>query len=117
MVSLLATLQLRMEQPPMPEMPTNMQEIHEDPALASRMSDDPAFDPADPDGGGVATLHAAARRPSRRKRSQRSRDLGQGRAQRALPLRLRQEVQALPRQGLTSRLRRSSPQGYFRNSR
>ena len=35
-VGLLATLQLRMEQPPMPEMPTNMQEIHEDPALASR---------------------------------------------------------------------------------
>jgi len=56
-VALLATLQLRMEQPPMPEMPTNMQEIHEDPGLASRMSDDPGFDPADPDGGGVATLH------------------------------------------------------------
>jgi preprotein translocase subunit SecA len=56
-VGLLATLQLRMEQPPMPEMPTNMQEIHEDPALASQMSDDPGFDPADPDGGGVATLH------------------------------------------------------------
>ena len=34
--------------------------------------------------------------------SQRSRDLGQGRAQRALPLRLRQEVQALPRAGLRS---------------
>jgi len=33
-----------------------MQEVHEDPALASRLSDDPAFDPADPDGGGVATL-------------------------------------------------------------
>ena len=31
------------------------------PALA----DDPAFDPADPDGGGVATLHAPARTPSR----------------------------------------------------
>jgi preprotein translocase subunit SecA len=56
-VGLLATLQLRMEQPPMPEMPTNMQEVHEDPALASQMSDDPAFDPADPGGGGVATLH------------------------------------------------------------
>jgi preprotein translocase subunit SecA len=47
-VALLATLQLRMEQPPMPEMPTNMHEVHEDPSLASRMSDDPAFDPADP---------------------------------------------------------------------
>ena len=63
-VGLLATLQLRMEAPPMPEMPTNMHEVHEDPQLASRMSEDPGFDPADPDGGGVATLHrprAAAR--------------------------------------------------------
>lgn len=56
-VGLLATLQLRMEQPPMPEMPTNMHEVHEDPQLASQMSDDPNFDPADPDGGGAATLH------------------------------------------------------------
>jgi preprotein translocase subunit SecA len=56
-VSLLATLQLRMEPPPpMPDMPAQMQEIHEDPALATALSDDPAFDPADPDGGGVATL-------------------------------------------------------------
>jgi preprotein translocase subunit SecA len=36
-----------------------MQEVHEDPALASQLSDDPAFDPADPDGGGVATLPRA----------------------------------------------------------
>jgi preprotein translocase subunit SecA len=56
-VGLLATLQLRMEQPPMPEMPTNMHEVHEDPQLASQMSADPNFDPADPDGGGAATLH------------------------------------------------------------
>ena len=57
-VGLLSTLQLRMEQPPMPEMmpAAQMHEIHEDPALAAAMSDDPAFDPADPDGGGVATL-------------------------------------------------------------
>jgi preprotein translocase subunit SecA len=56
-VSLLATLQLRMEPtPPLPEMSAQMHEVHEDPALASRLSDDPAFDPADPDGGGVATL-------------------------------------------------------------
>jgi len=55
-VSLLATLQLRMEPAPMPEMPAQMHEVHEDPALATRLSDDPAFDPADPDGGGVATL-------------------------------------------------------------
>jgi len=34
-----------------------MHEIHEDPTLAAAMSEDPAFDPADPDGGGVATLH------------------------------------------------------------
>ncbi|HEX9555980.1 MAG TPA: preprotein translocase subunit SecA, partial [Reyranella sp.] len=53
-VSLLATLQLRMEPAPMPEMPAQMQEVHEDPALATTLSDDPAFDPADPDGGGVA---------------------------------------------------------------
>ena len=63
-------------------------------------SDDPAFDPADPDGGGVATLPRPRRRRKAAKRSQRSRDLGQGLAQRALPLRLRQEVQALPRPGL-----------------
>ncbi|MCA0245854.1 MAG: SEC-C domain-containing protein, partial [Proteobacteria bacterium] len=56
-VTLLATLQIRMEPPPMPEMPTQMHEVHEDPAIASSMSDDPAYDPADPDGGGVATLH------------------------------------------------------------
>ena len=56
-VTLLATLQIRMEPPPMPEMPSDMHEVHEDPALAAAMSDDPAYDPADPDGGGVATLH------------------------------------------------------------
>ena len=56
-VTLLATLQIRMEPPPMPEMPSNMHEVHEDPALAAAMSNDPAYDPADPDGGGVATLH------------------------------------------------------------
>jgi len=56
-VTLLATLQIRMEAPPMPEMPSDMHEVHEDPALAAAMSDDPAYDPADPDGGGVATLH------------------------------------------------------------
>jgi preprotein translocase subunit SecA len=55
-VSLLSTLQLRMEPAPMPAMPAQMQEVHEDPALAMSMQDDPAFDPADPDGGGVATL-------------------------------------------------------------
>jgi len=56
-ITLLATLQIRMEPPPMPEMPSDMHEVHEDPALAAAMSDDPAYDPADPDGGGVATLH------------------------------------------------------------
>ena len=55
-VNVLATVQLRMEPPPMPEPPTQMHEVHEDPAEAARMADDPAFDPADPDGGGVATL-------------------------------------------------------------
>ena len=104
-VSLLATLQLRMEPPPMPDMPAQMQEIHEDPALATALSDDPAFDPADPDGGGVATLPRpraakAARDPNDPV------DLGQGRAQCALPLRLGQEVQALPRAGSDERLKR-----------
>ncbi len=56
-VTLLATLQLRMDAPPTPEMPRQMHEVHEDPMLASAMRDDPAFDPADPEGGGVATLH------------------------------------------------------------
>ena len=45
-----------------------MHEVHEDPQLASQMSDDPNFDPADPDGGGVATLQrpraAAAKDPN-----------------------------------------------------
>ena len=56
-VSLLSTLQLRMDPPPTPEMPRNIHEVHEDPAIAAAMADDPAFDPADPEGGGVATLH------------------------------------------------------------
>lgn len=35
-----------------------MHEIHEDPALAAAMASDPAYDPADPNGGeAVATLH------------------------------------------------------------
>jgi preprotein translocase subunit SecA len=55
-VNVLATVQLRMDPPPMPQPPAQMQEIHEDPALAARMADDPAFDPVDPDGGGVTTL-------------------------------------------------------------
>jgi preprotein translocase subunit SecA len=57
-VALLATLQLRMDAPPPEELTRQqMHEVHEDPALASAMGDDPAFDPADPEGGGVATLH------------------------------------------------------------
>ena len=55
-VTLLSTLQIRMEPPPMPEMPADMREVHEDPTLAAALSQDPAYDPADPDGGGVATL-------------------------------------------------------------
>ncbi len=54
--NVLATLQLRMEAPPPPPPPAQMREIHEDPALATLQADDPAFDPADPTGGGVATL-------------------------------------------------------------
>jgi preprotein translocase subunit SecA len=56
-VNVLATVQLRMEAPPMPPPPAQMTEVHEDPAQAAQMADDPAFDPADPNGGaGVATL-------------------------------------------------------------
>ncbi|MBS0538679.1 MAG: preprotein translocase subunit SecA [Proteobacteria bacterium] len=55
-VNVLATVQLRMDAPPPALAPQQMQEIHEDPSQAARMADDPAFDPADPDGGGVATL-------------------------------------------------------------
>src|SRR4029077_19360033 len=46
----LATLPLRMGQPPpapAPLPPAQMREIHEDPALAALQADDPAFDPAD----------------------------------------------------------------------
>ncbi len=66
-VNVLATVQLRMEPPSvgaaagLPPAPTGpmqgqMREVHEDPALAAVMASDPGFDPADPDGGGVATL-------------------------------------------------------------
>src|SRR5260370_29778774 len=56
--NVLSPLQLRMATPPMPAAPppAQMREIHEDPVLAATMSDDPGFDPADPTGGGVATL-------------------------------------------------------------
>ena len=48
-VNVLATLQLRMEPPPTGSAAAaQMHEIHEDPALAAAMADDPAFDPADP---------------------------------------------------------------------
>ena len=74
-VNVLANLQLRMEPPP--EMDGSaavaddadqrphgqMREIHEDPAMALAQSDDPAFDPADPSGGGVATLQRPRTNP------------------------------------------------------
>ena len=60
---------------------------------------DPAF--AEADGGGraaaAATAHGALAPGGRPGRPARSGDLGPGRPQRRLPLRLRQEVQALPR--------------------
>jgi preprotein translocase subunit SecA len=72
-VNVLANLQLRMEPPPemgvepppaapMP-VPGQMREIHEDPAMAALQADDPAFDPADPSGGGVATLQRPRTNP------------------------------------------------------
>ena len=60
-VNVLATLQLRMEPPPMPEHAGADARGPRGSGAGRRRSDDPAFDPADPDGGGVATLHAAAR--------------------------------------------------------
>ena len=62
-VNVLATLQLRMEPPPMEPQPQEMHEVHEDPALAAAQADDPAFDPADPSGGGVATLQRPRSNP------------------------------------------------------
>jgi preprotein translocase subunit SecA len=62
-VNVLANLQLRMEQPPMEPPPQQMQEIHEDPAIALAQADDPNFDPADPSGGGVATLQRPRANP------------------------------------------------------
>ena len=44
-----------------------------------------------------ADAHRDARRAGRRPRPERPDDLGQGRPQRGLPLRLGQEIQALPR--------------------
>ena len=59
-VNVLATVQLRMDAPPPPPLPQQMQEVYEDPAQAALMAGDADFDPADPDGGrdggGVATL-------------------------------------------------------------
>jgi preprotein translocase subunit SecA len=55
-VNVLATVQLRMEPPAMMQSAAEMHEVHEDPAIAAAMADDPAFDPADPSGGGVATM-------------------------------------------------------------
>jgi preprotein translocase subunit SecA len=64
-VNVLANLQLRMEPPPPLEAPApaQMREIHEDPALAALQADDPGFDPADPSGGGVATLQRPRTNP------------------------------------------------------
>ena len=102
-VSLLATLQLRMEPPPMPEMPAqHAGDPRGSGAGQPAMSDDPGLRSGR--SGRRRRRHAARVRAAAQAgaRPQRSRDLGQGRAQRALPLRLGQEVQALPRPGLTS---------------
>ncbi|HSH99485.1 MAG TPA: preprotein translocase subunit SecA, partial [Reyranella sp.] len=63
-VSVLANLQVRMEPPPeMGLQQAQMTEVHEDPAFALAQADDPAFDPADPSGGGVATLQRPRTNP------------------------------------------------------
>jgi preprotein translocase subunit SecA len=109
-VNVLATLQLRMEAPPMPAEPAQMREVHEDPALAAALSSAPDYDPADPSPPRRGWRRRDARASGHQAggRSQRSFDLGQGRTQRALPLRLRQEIQALPRPGVARRAFRSS---------
>jgi len=70
---LMGHLQLRMEPPPMPGRPAQMQEIHEDTALHPD-SDDPAFDPGR---SGARRRNAAAVTHGGRARPQRSLDLGQ----------------------------------------
>ncbi|CAN5505683.1 hypothetical protein BH10PSE6_BH10PSE6_51920 [soil metagenome] len=62
-VNVLANIQLRMEAPPMEPQQQEMHEVHEDPSLALSQADDPAFDPADPSGGGVATLQRPRTNP------------------------------------------------------
>ena len=101
-VSLLATLQLRMEPPPMPEHAGADAGDPRGSGAGQRRS--ATIPPSTPP---IRTAAASPRLPRPRaakaaRRPQRSLDLGQGRAQRALPLRLGQEVQALPRQGLTN---------------
>jgi preprotein translocase subunit SecA len=82
-VNVLANLQLRMEPPP--EEPPRGADARDPRGSRARrlQADDPAFDPADPSGGGVRTLQRPAHQSQGR--SQRSVDLGQGLAQRALP--------------------------------
>jgi preprotein translocase subunit SecA len=62
-VNVLANLQLQMQPPMEPPPAAQMHEIHEDPAMAALQADDPNFDPADPDGGGVATLQRPRTNP------------------------------------------------------
>ena len=100
-VALLATLQLRMEPPPMPEMPR--QHARDPRGPGAGRGDERRSRLRSGRSGGRRRRHAApAAHRQAGARSQRSLDLGQGRAQRRLPLRLGQEVQALPRPGLVS---------------
>ena len=117
-VNVLANLQLRMEPPPemegVPPVPPTtpisgpamgqMREIHEDPAMALAQSDDPGVRSRRSVRRRRGDAAAAADQPEGR--PQRSLDLGQGLAQRGLSLRLGQEVQALPRAGLSRPVRR-----------
>jgi preprotein translocase subunit SecA len=98
-VSVLANLQVRMEPPPdgWRRRRRRCARVHEDPALAAAQADDPAFDPADPSGGGVATLQ----RPRTNPKVDPNDPSTWGKVSRNAPaLRLGQEVQALPRAGL-----------------
>ena len=85
-----------------PELPP-MQASHVDPSTGE---DELALAAGRRADAGARRHHAEARR---RAQSERSVDLGQGRPQRGVPLRLGQEVQALPRAVRLSRSRRATP--------
>ena len=98
----LSHLQLRIDpqqmQPPQP--PAEMHEMHADPLTGDNEVEEEERQLVAAGGGMAAPPPRPERARTSRGRSARSRDLGPRLPQRALPLRLRPQVQALPRQGL-----------------